>query len=141
MMTELFLAQFKRWIAEMREIAAYLNVPSPGCRPPGRADAYATCVEETGNHPPAGITCDYILLLRAGKRYREALMLARNLNASERGPAGGWNADLLAELGDTGHSQQLSQFEQPARRPPFPEASLPASAPRGSVYLPLRRRI
>jgi Flp pilus assembly protein TadD len=64
--------------------------------------AYANYTEEAGTQLHAGTVCDYILLLKAGGQYREALAIVRNLLSCDRGPAGRLlECELLAELDDT----------------------------------------
>lgn len=64
-------------------------------------DAYAGYTAEAGDTPHPGTLCDYILLLKAEKRYGEALALTRNLLATDRGFAAGrlLECEILAELG------------------------------------------
>ncbi|WP_321506393.1 tetratricopeptide repeat protein [uncultured Methanoregula sp.] len=67
---------------------------------PAALEAYAGYVAGVAGHPHAGILCDYILLLKAGKQYEEALARTRNLLSCDHGPAGRLlECELLAELG------------------------------------------
>nr|WP_321351262.1 hypothetical protein [uncultured Methanoregula sp.] len=64
--------------------------------------AYACYTSEAGNQPHPGIVCDYILHLKAGRQYREALATARDLISCDRGTAGRLlECEILAELDDT----------------------------------------
>lgn len=68
---------------------------------PAAIDAYAGYTAEAGDNPHSGTLCDYILLLKTGKRYGEALALTRKLLTCNRGLAAGrlLECELLAELG------------------------------------------
>ena len=67
--------------------------------PASALGAYAAYTADAGDHPHAGILCDYILLLKTGKRYSEALSLTRDLLSWDRGPAGRLlECEILAEL-------------------------------------------
>nr|WP_319377614.1 hypothetical protein [uncultured Methanoregula sp.] len=69
--------------------------------PDAALKAYACYTSEAGIQPHPGIVCDYILLLKNSKQYREALATARNLISCDRGTAGRLlECELLAELED-----------------------------------------
>jgi hypothetical protein len=63
--------------------------------------AYASYIGEAGSQPHPGIVCDYILLLKISRQYREALATARDLISCDCGTAGRLlECELLAELED-----------------------------------------
>jgi len=68
---------------------------------PAALDAYAGYTAEAGDTPHPGTLCDYILLLKTGKRYGEALALTRKLLTCDRGLAAGrlLECELLEEQG------------------------------------------